>query len=191
LSCCDAHSAKACNLSRPRPRKPRGRLPVRTIKDVRQLLSPVDCTAATPAAVEQFSADSDGSAADAGPSELTAACKSLFKKLCAKYDDLSNVDQLNKTLAKVEGVKMVMQENIEIALQNCVSLDLIDKQAEDLQAQAGMFKTRAKTLRSKVWWKLCKLRLMIVGVVLAVVAVVVIMICVHSGAFDDKDDDKK
>ena len=71
-------------------------------------------------------------------------------------------------MAKVEGVKMIMQENIEIALQNCVSLEHIDKQAEDLQAQAGMFKTRAKVLRSKVWWKLCKMRLLIAFIIVGV-----------------------
>ena len=63
---------------------------------------------------------------------------------------------------------MIMQENIEIALQNCVSLEHIDKQAEDLQAQAGMFKTRAKVLRSKVWWKLCKMRLLIAFIIVGV-----------------------
>ena len=61
---------------------------------------------------------------------------------------------------------MIMQENIEIALQNCVSLEHIDKQAEDLQAQSGMFKTRAKVLRSKVWWKLCKMRLLIAFIII-------------------------
>ena len=81
---------------------------------------------------------------------------------------------------------MIMQENIEIALQNCVSLDLIDKQAEDLQAQAGMFKSRAKTLRSKVWWKLCKMRLMIVGVVLGIVGVLALVIAMNTSSDDDK-----
>ncbi|KAH8048149.1 hypothetical protein JL721_12013 [Aureococcus anophagefferens] len=112
-----------------------------------------------------FSAKCGEKVAASRESELTAACKSLFKKLCAKYDDLASIDQLNKTMAKVEGVKMIMQENIEIALQNCVSLEHIDKQAEDLQAQAGMFKTRAKVLRSKVWWKLCKMRLLIAFII--------------------------
>ena len=85
--------------------------------------------------------------------------------LCASQ---ASIDGLNRTLAKVESVKMIMQENIEVALQNCVSLESIDKQAEDLQAQAGMFKTRAKVLRSKMWWKLCKMRLL-VGVLVVVV----------------------
>ena len=113
-------------------------------------------------------------------------------------------------MAKVEGVKMIMQENIEIALQNCVSLEHIDKQAEDLQAQAGMFKTRAKVLRSKVWWKLCKMRLLIAFIIVgvraarvlrsglprsrarrpqALIAVIVPLALKYGGS--DDDDDKK
>ncbi|KAH8068138.1 hypothetical protein JL721_7089 [Aureococcus anophagefferens] len=119
-----------------------------------------------------FSAKCGEKVAASRESELTAACKSLFKKLCAKYDDLASIDQLNKTMAKVEGVKMIMQENIEIAAQNCVSLEHIDKQAEDLQAQAGMFKTRAKVLRSK-----------------ALIAVIVPLALKYGGS--DDDDDKR
>ena len=86
---------------------------------------------------------------------------------------------------------MIMQENIEIALQNCVSLEHIDKQAEDLQAQAGMFKTRAKVLRSKVWWKLCKMRLLIAFIVLSILGVIIGVCVMKFGGGDGDDDDKK
>lgn len=73
-----------------------------------------------------------------------------LSKLAARYDDLSNVDQIHATLGKVEAVKVVMQDSIELALQNCVSLESIDAKADELQSQAGMFKTRAKKLRSQM-----------------------------------------
>lgn len=138
-----------------------------------------------------FGAKCGAKAKEAKEAELTAACKSLFKKLCAKYDDLAQIDQLNKTMEKVEGVKMIMQENIEIALQNCVSLESIDQKAEDLQAQAGMFKTRAKVLRSKVWWKLCKMRLLIAFIVLSILGVIIGVCVMKFGGGDGDDDDKK
>ncbi|KAH8091274.1 SNAP receptor [Aureococcus anophagefferens] len=89
----------------------------------------IGITAHAPALLEElkrtFSAKCGEKVAASRESELTAACKSLFKKLCAKYDDLASIDQLNKTMAKVEGVKMIMQENIEIALQNCALIAVI------------------------------------------------------------------
>jgi len=50
----------------------------------------------------------------------------------------------------VEAVKVVMQDSIEMALQNCVALESIDQKADELQSQAGMFKTRAKNLRRQM-----------------------------------------
>ncbi|KAJ1459379.1 synaptobrevin-domain-containing protein, partial [Pelagophyceae sp. CCMP2097] len=83
-------------------------------------------------------------------------------------------DQLHHTLAKVEQVKVVMQDSIEIALQNCVSLESIDQKADELQSQAGMFKTRAKKLRSQMWWKKCKVQLMLTALILVVLACIII-----------------
>ena len=38
--------------------------------------------------------------------------RSLTEKLCGKYDNLSEVDTLSGVTAKVESVKLVMQENV-------------------------------------------------------------------------------
>ena len=90
---------------------------------------------------------------------MDKACKSLFEKLCSKYDNLSEVDTLSGVTAKVESVKLTMQENVEIALQNCVTLESIEEKAEQLQQQAGVFKKTAKDIRKKMWWKNLKMKL--------------------------------
>lgn len=117
--------------------------------------------------------------------ELRAApaqCKSLHQKLLAKYDDVA---QLGRTVEKVESVKMMMQDNIEIALSNCVSLDAIDRQSDDLRTQASVFKTRAKKLRNMMWWKRCKTRLVAAaGIFLVLVIVIVPNIFVHNPSPD-------
>eukprot|EP00629_Pelagomonadales_sp_RCC1024_P009826 CAMPEP_0119264730 /NCGR_PEP_ID=MMETSP1329-20130426/3741_1 /TAXON_ID=114041 /ORGANISM="Genus nov. species nov., Strain RCC1024" /LENGTH=220 /DNA_ID=CAMNT_0007264521 /DNA_START=75 /DNA_END=734 /DNA_ORIENTATION=+ len=101
---------------------------------------------------------------------LNREMDSRLARLCEQYDDLSRVDQLHSTLAKVESVKVVMQDSIELALQNCVSLESIDQKADELQSQAGMFRTKAKKLRSQMWWKKCKLQMLIAFLVIAVLA---------------------
>mmetsp|Transcript_11974 Transcript_11974/g.15004 ORF Transcript_11974/g.15004 Transcript_11974/m.15004 type:complete len:168 (-) Transcript_11974:263-766(-) len=134
-----------------------------------------------------FVAKCGDKAATARDGSLSSECKGLFKKLCIKYDDVGQLDVLNRTMEKVEGVKLIMQENIEIALKNCVSLEAIDKQAEDLQAQAGVFKTRAKTLRSKMWWKLCKMRLLVALVIICVLIAIIVPIVVMTESSKKKD----
>jgi hypothetical protein len=74
-------------------------------------------------------------------------------KICQKYDNLADVDKLAAVAKKVDSVKLVMQENVDIALQNCVKLESIEKAAEELQQQAGVFKRNANELKKKMWWK--------------------------------------
>ena len=50
----------------------------------------------------------------------------LMSKLAAKYDNLTEIDKLAAVTQKVESVKLVMQKNVEVALQNCVKLQDIE-----------------------------------------------------------------
>ncbi len=44
-----------------------------------------------------------------------------------KYNNVSDVDAIASAKKKVEGVKLVMEKNIELALQNCVKVEQIEK----------------------------------------------------------------
>ncbi|GMI24156.1 hypothetical protein TeGR_g15029, partial [Tetraparma gracilis] len=124
---------------------------------------------------------------------LDKACKSLFEKLCGKYDNLSEVDTLSGVTAKVESVKLVMQENVELALQNCVTLESIEEKAEQLQQQAGVFKKTAKDIKNKMWWKNLKMKLAIAFIILAIVGVILAITIPKAKAVADAvsgDDDE-
>jgi hypothetical protein len=80
-------------------------------------------------------------------------CTALFDKICRKYNNLQEVDKLASLQKKVDAVKLTMQDNINVALSNCVKLESIEQQAEELQQSAGVFKKNAKDLKDKLWWK--------------------------------------
>lgn len=109
---------------------------------------------------------------------LDKTCGQLLQKICQKYDDLSQVDKLAAVSAKVESVKLVMQDNVDIALQNCVKLESIEKAAEELQQQAGVFKRNANDLRKKMWWKNLKMKLILGAVILAILLAIIIPVAV-------------
>lgn len=46
-----------------------------------------------------------------------------------RYDNLLEVDKLAAVMNKVDSVKLVLQENVQVALANCVTLDNIEKAA--------------------------------------------------------------
>jgi hypothetical protein len=92
---------------------------------------------------------------------------------CQKYDNLAEVDKLAAVQKKVESVKLVMQENVDIALQNCVKLETIEKAAEELQQQAGVFKRNANELKKKMWWKNIKMKLIIATIILVILGIII------------------
>lgn len=104
---------------------------------------------------------------------LEKTCLPMFRTICEKYDNLSQVDKLAAVSKKVDAVKLVMQENIDIALQNCVKLESIEKAAEELQQQAGVFKRNANELKKKMWWKNIKMKLIIGFIILAILGIII------------------
>uniref|UniRef100_A0A7S0SW64 V-SNARE coiled-coil homology domain-containing protein n=1 Tax=Chromulina nebulosa TaxID=96789 RepID=A0A7S0SW64_9STRA len=126
-----------------------------------------------------FSSNAGDRALTAKDKQLNSQYHSLLQKFCEKYDNLSKVDSLAAVSKKVDQVKLVMQENVDLALQNCVKLESIERSAEELQQQAGVFKKNANELRKKMWWKNIKMKLIIGGVILVIIAIIVAVIAVE------------
>jgi hypothetical protein len=112
-------------------------------------------------------------AATAKDGAFSRTCAQLFQKICDKYDNLSEVDKLSAVSKKVETVKLTMQENVDLALQNCVKLETIEAAAEELQQQAGVFKKSAHDLKNKMWWKNIKMWLIIGFIVLLILGIII------------------
>ena len=104
---------------------------------------------------------------------LSSTCRDLLTKIVNKYDDVRNVDQVSVVQRKVDKVQFQMQENIDQALSNCVKLEQIEKQSEDLQREAGVFRKGATDLKNKVRWEEIRLKLCIAFFVLAVLGAVI------------------
>ncbi len=97
----------------------------------------------------------------------------LLIKICARYDDPAEIDKLAKVQQKVDSIKSVMQSNIDIAIQNCVKLENIEKQTDELQHAAGVFKKTAIQLEKKMWWKNMRMQIIIVVIILVIIAIII------------------
>lgn len=69
---------------------------------------------------------------------LDKSCGEMLRKLCEKYDNLLEVDKLAAVMNKVDSVKLVLQENVQVALANCVTLENIEKAAGMLLFGLGL-----------------------------------------------------
>ena len=107
---------------------------------------------------------------------LTESTKKILTNLCEKFDNLTAVDKSAGVMAKIDSVKLTMQDNIAAALANSVKMNELDEKANDLQAQAGIFKAQAKSLKDRMWWKNCKMKLAIAGAVITVAGILTVNI---------------
>jgi hypothetical protein len=104
---------------------------------------------------------------------LTSRCNNVMSVMMQKFNNLENADKLSHITRKVEAVKAVMQDNIDVSLKNCVKLENIERQAEDLQMQCHVFKKGAGDLKNKMRCKEIRMKIIIGFIVLAVIGGIV------------------
>lgn len=95
-----------------------------------------------------------------------------------KYDNPAEFDKLTKVQNQLQEVKDVMQQNIEVALMNTVTLQRIEEQSEILQQQAGIFKRTTKELKNKLWCKKMQINFIIGGIIFVILGIIVTVIAV-------------
>lgn len=105
--------------------------------------------------------------------------KQSLIKISMKYDNPATFDELSKVTFKIEEVKLIMHENIEIALQNCVKLEYVQEQSQNLMHQAKQFKDSSKELNWKMWWKNIKMKAMITLIIIVILTVIISIISVE------------
>ena len=100
-----------------------------------------------------------------------------LKMLGDKYNNINMVDPIVRAQNKIDNVKSIMQQNIELALVSCEKLESIEKQTQELQASAGFFKKKTGDLKRKMWWRNIKTKLLIGGVILVIIGIFVGALC--------------
>ena len=98
---------------------------------------------------------------------------------CITHDskDCSFIDDFPVTI-QVDQVVDVMRDNVNKVLERDVKLGELDARAENLEAASNSFATSAKRVRKKMWWENLKMKLIIGGVVLAVLIIIITIIAV-------------
>lgn len=96
------------------------------------------------------------------------------------------MDSLTAVKGKVDVVKSAMQENIQLLLANEEKMQHIEAATEHLASQADDFRGSAQALRNKMWWKMWKMRLLIGGLITAVLVIIIVPIAVQASAASKK-----
>ncbi|AQL09781.1 Putative vesicle-associated membrane protein family protein [Zea mays] len=87
------------------------------------------------------------------------------------------IDKLAKVKAQVTEVKGVMMQNIEKVLDRGEKIELLVDKTEDLRSQAQDFRQQGTKIRRKMWWENMKMKLIVFGIVVALILLIVLTVC--------------
>jgi len=142
---------------------------------------------------KQFTFKFGDKAMTAKASKFDKDCAQIFNKICVKFDNLSEVHKLAAVSKKVETIKLTMMENVEMALKNCVQLESLQRDAEELAQQAQQFQKNTSELKNKLWWQnmwwYIRLRLCVLFIILCIVGVIVGFVYYYKSLVFSSDDD--
>ncbi|KAJ4458311.1 putative Vesicle-associated membrane protein 7B [Paratrimastix pyriformis] len=120
---------------------------------------------------------------DQAKTALAYAMKDFSTELSKQMEYFSNnpnADQIRKVRSEIDEVRNVMESNIDKILERQEKIELLVDKTDNLNRSAHQFRKRSTNLKRSMWWKNCKL-----WIILVLVAIVVIyMIIGFSCGFD-------
>jgi len=127
--------------------------------------------------VQTVSLHEDSSSLAAVPSgSLSKELRKPLRDLMNKYDDPASFDATADVSAKVDSVKIVMQDNIKKVLETHENIERLESKTENLNTQAAQFQQSAQDLRRVMWWRKTKVLILIGFVAAAILAYIIIMV---------------
>ncbi|KAL4578450.1 hypothetical protein LXL04_014573 [Taraxacum kok-saghyz] len=119
-----------------------------------------------------------GKARTAGPKGLNREFGPKMKehmRYCINHPE--EISKVAKVKAQVSEVKGVMMENIEKVLDRGEKIELLVDKTDNLRNQAQDFKKQGTKIKKKMWFHNMKVKLIVFGVLLALILIIVLSIC--------------
>ncbi|KAM3382315.1 hypothetical protein P3S68_007889 [Capsicum galapagoense] len=120
-----------------------------------------------------------------GGKAATAVANSLNREFGPKLkeqmlycvDHPEEISKLTKVKAQVSEVKGVMMENIEKVLDRGEKIELLVDKTDNLRSQSQDFRTLGTTMRRKMWLQSMKIKLIVLGIIIALILIIVLSVC--------------
>ncbi|XP_019082526.1 PREDICTED: vesicle-associated membrane protein 711-like [Camelina sativa] len=93
------------------------------------------------------------------------------------YSNDRNADRINRIKGEMNQVRGVMIENIDKVLDRGERLELLVDKTANMQGNTFRFRKQACRFRSKVWWRNCKLTVLLILLLLVIIYIGVAFLC--------------
>ncbi|XP_059157693.1 vesicle-associated membrane protein 4-like [Physella acuta] len=87
--------------------------------------------------------------------------------------------KINKLQGQVEDVVDIMKSNVNKVIERGDRLEDLQDKSESLSSHSDMFRTRAKNLHKNMWWKNCRMRIILAAVLALIITIIIIIVVVH------------
>jgi len=96
--------------------------------------------------------------------------KLIFSELCQKYDDVASIDPLAMAHSRVNSIRGEMDEVIGKVTKNHESVTNLQGKTENMKGLSKSFGRKAEEVKRIMWWRKCKMNLILFLIVAAVLA---------------------
>lgn len=86
--------------------------------------------------------------------------------------------KMSRLRGQVDDVVDVMKSNVSKVVERGDRLEDLQDKSDSLASNSDIFRNRAKALQKNMWWKHCRMRIIIALVIIVILAVIIIPIIV-------------
>lgn len=125
-------------------------------------------------------------AAEKGPGAVAHSLDRTFGPRLKHWMDYceAHPDEVSKVASvqrQVDEVKNIMVDNIERVLERGEKIELLVDKTDNLRFQADKFHKTGRQLRNKMWWQSCKMKLIVLLIVLLIGVIIFCAVCFSGG----------
>ncbi len=123
---------------------------------------------------------------------LNRSVRGVCADLCARFADASAMDTTLSVMREVDEVKGIMGDSINQLLATHDNLEVLEDKTDTLAAQSQAFQRKAVTLRNVMWWRNCKLKIILSLLCLVILAYILVPVIGSTmGMFDGDGDGER
>lgn len=80
---------------------------------------------------------------------------------------------------QVDEVVDIMQSNISQVMERGDRLEDLNDKSENLSSSADVFRMKARSLQRRMWWKECRMRILLAVIVIVILTIIIVPIIIQ------------
>uniref|UniRef100_A0A0B7BUZ9 V-SNARE coiled-coil homology domain-containing protein n=1 Tax=Arion vulgaris TaxID=1028688 RepID=A0A0B7BUZ9_9EUPU len=94
-------------------------------------------------------------------------------------DKLRSDHKMKQLQGQVDDVVDIMKSNVSKVIERGDRLEDLQDKSESLSSNSDMFRARSKSLQKAMWWKNCRMRIILALVLAVIITIIIIILVVH------------